>query len=126
MGKEINVLVVDDSSSMRLAVTTTLSAVGYHVQEACDGQEALKLAEQNQFDLIRAHICHVLIVLRSFDHHLMSSNPIDSIIMTHGSPIQAAFDLKGREFIGYYTNFPSRGIGFDYPSTHGKYFGRSF
>ena len=56
MGKEINVLVVDDSSSMRLAVTTTLSAVGYHVQEACDGLEALKLVNQNMFDLILTDI----------------------------------------------------------------------
>ncbi|MFC1684499.1 response regulator [Pseudomonadota bacterium] len=56
MGKEIKVLVVDDSSSMRLAVTTTLSTVGYHVQEACDGLEALKLVNQNMFDLILTDI----------------------------------------------------------------------
>ena len=56
MGKDINVLVVDDSQSMRYAVSTTLSSVGYFVQEASDGLEALKLAKKNTFDLVLTDI----------------------------------------------------------------------
>ena len=56
MGKEIKVLVVDDSPSMRFAVKTTLSSVGYQVQEASDGIEALELAKQHFFDFVLTDI----------------------------------------------------------------------
>lgn len=53
---KIDVLVVDDSQSMRYAVTTTLSGAGYSIEEASDGLEALNLAQQKAFDLVLTDI----------------------------------------------------------------------
>jgi len=52
MGKEISVLVVDDSESMRYVICATLLSMGCHVQRASDGCDALKLAKNNIFDLV--------------------------------------------------------------------------
>jgi two-component system, chemotaxis family, chemotaxis protein CheY len=38
----MTILTVDDSSSIRAVVRFTLEGAGYHVIEACDGQEALE------------------------------------------------------------------------------------
>jgi two-component system chemotaxis response regulator CheY len=53
---KINVLVVDDSQSMRYSVTTTLSSVGYSTDEACDGIEALNLAKDKVYDFVLTDI----------------------------------------------------------------------
>lgn len=46
------ILAVDDSASMRQMVSFTLKGAGHDVVEACDGAEALKLAQTNQVDLV--------------------------------------------------------------------------
>lgn len=52
-----NILIVDDSSMMRLAVRTALVEAGYEVVEAVDGIDGLaKLQEDIKFNLI---ICDV-------------------------------------------------------------------
>lgn len=50
MGKKI--LVVDDSSSVRAVVKTTLTREGYEVSEAENGVAGLSKAKSDQFDLI--------------------------------------------------------------------------
>jgi two-component system chemotaxis response regulator CheY len=50
MNKQI--LVVDDTRSMRKMVAAVLAAAGYGVAEACDGEEALELAQSRRFDLV--------------------------------------------------------------------------
>jgi two-component system chemotaxis response regulator CheY len=47
-----NILVVDDSSSMRQMVAFTFKSDGYQVSEAADGQAGLQLAEKTAFDLV--------------------------------------------------------------------------
>ena len=46
------ILAVDDSASMRQMVTFTLKGAGYSVDEAADGQEALKKAKATKYDLV--------------------------------------------------------------------------
>jgi two-component system chemotaxis response regulator CheY len=46
------ILTVDDSASMREMVRATLTAAGYEVVEAVDGQEALDYARENSCDLV--------------------------------------------------------------------------
>lgn len=49
----MNVLVVDDSQMTRMIITKTLGSFGITgVAEATDGQKALELFEQKQFDLV--------------------------------------------------------------------------
>lgn len=47
-----NILVVDDSASMRNMVTATLQSVGHQVKDAGDGQAALNLAKTAKFDAV--------------------------------------------------------------------------
>jgi len=46
------ILAVDDSSSMRQMVSFTLKSAGYDVDDAADGQQALKLAQGKQYDVV--------------------------------------------------------------------------
>jgi len=50
------ILAVDDSASMRQMVSFTLKGAGHDVQEACDGVEALKIAQTGTFDLVLTDI----------------------------------------------------------------------
>src|SRR5579871_3080610 len=50
--KPVRVLVVDDESAMRRALTTSLSAGGYLVEDARDGDEAMEKVRKQSFDLV--------------------------------------------------------------------------
>jgi len=47
-----SVLVVDDDPSIRLILKRYLEREGYSVDEACDGVDALTLAESKSYDLV--------------------------------------------------------------------------
>ncbi|MGB3622406.1 response regulator [Ketobacter sp. MCCC 1A13808] len=47
-----NILVVDDSASMRNMVSATLQSAGHQVQDAGDGQQALARANGGRFDAV--------------------------------------------------------------------------
>ncbi|MDB5080090.1 MAG: response regulator receiver protein [Chloroflexi bacterium] len=48
----MKVLVAEDEKDIRRLVVFTLERAGYEIIEACDGREALKLATENQPNLI--------------------------------------------------------------------------
>ncbi|MFT7559276.1 MAG: two-component system chemotaxis response regulator CheY [Flavobacteriales bacterium] len=51
------ILAVDDSASMRQMVSFTLKGAGHDVLEACDGEEALKIAQgESGIDLVISDI----------------------------------------------------------------------
>ncbi len=47
-----NIIVVDDSNSIRKMVEFTLKTKGYVVGTACDGQEGLDMLEEKDYDLV--------------------------------------------------------------------------
>lgn len=50
------ILAVDDSASMRQMVSFTLKGAGYDVLEACDGVEALEVAQKGAVDLVLSDV----------------------------------------------------------------------
>lgn len=51
-GNQGRVLVVDDESSIRRALTTTLGVLGFEVSEASNGERAIEMARAEQFDAV--------------------------------------------------------------------------
>jgi two-component system alkaline phosphatase synthesis response regulator PhoP len=51
-----HILVVDDESAIRYSITKTLQRVGYHVDSAASGEEALQLMGRLTFDVILTDI----------------------------------------------------------------------
>jgi two-component system alkaline phosphatase synthesis response regulator PhoP len=51
-----NVLVVDDEGAIRYSVSKTLQRVGYNVNEAASGQEAIDMLEAQIFDVVLTDI----------------------------------------------------------------------
>lgn len=51
-----NILVVDDSASMRQMVCFTLKSAGFDTIESANGEEALKEVKKNTFDLVISDI----------------------------------------------------------------------
>ena len=46
-----NILVIEDDSKMRKAITTIMKKEGHEVTAAADGETALKQAQETEFDL---------------------------------------------------------------------------
>ncbi|KKK36722.1 histidine kinase [Mesobacillus campisalis] len=50
MAKKI--LIAEDEEVLRMLITDTLEEEGYDIDEACDGEEAYQLIEENEYDLV--------------------------------------------------------------------------
>jgi len=72
MAKEI--LIVDDSRSMRKMVASVLEGAGYQVSEAADGLEALEKAKGRKFDLVVT------------DHNMPRMNGVSLVRSLRGLP----------------------------------------
>ena len=46
------ILIIDDEDPIRFVLENTLTAEGYEVQSASNGEDAIKLATANHFDLV--------------------------------------------------------------------------
>jgi two-component system, chemotaxis family, chemotaxis protein CheY len=46
------ILVVDDESALRFLIEQVLLAEGYEVRTACNGEDAIKLASREHFDIV--------------------------------------------------------------------------
>lgn len=47
-----NILVVDDDKDIRELISVYLNAEDFYVDKACNGEEALKMMEENHYDLV--------------------------------------------------------------------------
>ncbi|WP_053363279.1 response regulator [Bacillus sp. FJAT-27251] len=45
-------LIAEDEEVLRMLITDTLEDEGYDIDEACDGEEAYHLIEDNEYDLV--------------------------------------------------------------------------
>src|SRR5690606_25662025 len=50
------VLVVDDEGAIRYSITKTLQRVGYHVEAAASGEEALEMMKNQNYDVVLTDI----------------------------------------------------------------------
>ena len=83
------ILVADDDDDLRLLVTLRLERVGYSVVSARDGQEALKLAEIHQPDLLLLDVSMPIMgghdLCRAIAESQASPPPV-IFLSAHGSP----------------------------------------
>ncbi len=103
-----NVLIVDDSSSMRAVIKKIIKISGFDVGEwweAADGEEALKVLSSEWVDLVLTDINMpnmngLELITEMKKDHLLSSIPI-VVITTEGSEkrVQESMKLGARDYI---------------------------
>ena len=83
------VLVVDDERNIRLLVGSTLESVGYAVEEAADGAEALAKVDEREFDLLVLDLNMPVIdglgVLKHLHDGLVRRRPRVIVLTAYGS-----------------------------------------
>ena len=97
-----SVMVVEDDSELREALSETLTLAGYSVATASDGQDALRQLDERQFDLIVSDIQ----MPRMDGHNLLkkvkSNHPdLPVMLMTAYGSIQQAVDAMRDGAIDY-------------------------
>lgn len=55
-GEDSHILVVDDEGAIRYSISKTLQRVGYQVQTASSGEEALDMMQQQEYDVVLTDI----------------------------------------------------------------------
>ena len=59
-------------------------------------------------DLPFRHISQGGVVVRGFDHHLVSANPVHLVVHALALAVQIAFDAQRRKFVRHHTHAPTR------------------
>jgi DNA-binding response OmpR family regulator len=82
------VLVVDDETSMRKILRRTLEAEGFHVEEAPDGESALRLIQERTepFDLVLTDLSMPLIDGRQVSETLRRHRPSVAVLCMSADP----------------------------------------
>jgi two-component system response regulator ResD len=82
------VLVVDDDASMRHIIRRTLEAESFHVEEASDGESALRLIQActTPFDLVLTDLSMPLIDGRRVSETLTRYRPSVAVLCMSGDP----------------------------------------
>lgn len=95
-------LVVDDTKSIRLLLTTCLETMGYEVSSAINGEEALKLFQNNDYDIAFIDIkmpeisgTEVLRRIRSL------GNQVPVVIMTAFGTVKNAVECTKLNAVAY-------------------------
>jgi len=90
-----NILAIDDSAAMRQILSATLTAAGYEVTVASDGDEGLEWALAERFDLVLTdqHMpqksgLDLIVELRA--NHAYRATPILVLTTEDGEPFKAA------------------------------------
>src|SRR4051794_28182064 len=82
--KKVDLLLVDDDADFRGTVARRFLRRGFEVQEACDGEAALELAERRQFDVAVVDMMMPGISGLQLLEKLRSSHPECEVIMLTG------------------------------------------
>ena len=90
------ILLVDDDRTTLQSLSHTLSGEGYLVEEAQDGAQAVRLIDEERFDLVLTDIRMPKIDGFGVLDHVRSSAPDTPLIMMTGDPTVARIDALSR------------------------------
>jgi DNA-binding NtrC family response regulator len=98
------ILIVDDESDLRSLLAHELANIGYDIQEASDGAEAIELLKQHRFDLALLDILmpgvNGIQVLKYIHDHIPTTK---AIMLTGYADLKHAMEAKeygAKDFIG--------------------------
>jgi DNA-binding response OmpR family regulator len=83
---EVHLLVVDDEPHTRFVLMQVLSMMGYHVEEATSGEEAIVLLERSPYDIMIVDICMPFVDGIEVMQHASQLRPQLLIIVLTGNP----------------------------------------
>lgn len=83
---EVHLLVVDDEPHTRFLLKQVLSVMGYHVEEATSGEEAIILLERSSYDVMVLDICMPFVDGIEVMQHASQIRPELLIIVLTGNP----------------------------------------
>jgi len=101
-GQEARLLVVDDEPNLRIGLQSFLSLVGYRVEGAASGHEALKLLESTSYDLMVLDMCMpgvdgVEVMRRAREMHL----DLPIIVLTAHASVKSAIAAVKSDAVDY-------------------------
>jgi DNA-binding NtrC family response regulator len=107
ISKEIKALIVDDEELIRWSLQNALKNIGFKVELACDGNEALRLIESNEYDIVITDykmpgLSGIELLEKIRDKHLKTKVILISAYLSHSTVKQAnefgAFRCVGKPF----------------------------